>query len=66
MFVPIISGIYLFTALYEINKSVKTQEDTKVNLKAMALHATSFGLFMASTLAYMFVYVMDRYFDKMT
>ena len=57
-FVPITSGIYLFTALYKINKSVKSQDDTQVNLKAMALHATSFGLFMASTLCYMFFYVM--------
>ena len=56
----------MFTALYEINKSVKTQENTKVNLKAMALHATSFGLFMVTTLCYMFVYVMEAYFDRMT
>jgi hypothetical protein len=66
LFVPIISGVYLFTALYKINKSVKSQDDTQVNLKAMALHATSFGLFMASTLFFIFVYVMDYYFDRMT
>ena len=64
-FVPITSGIYLFTALYKINKSVKSQDDTQVNLKAMALHATSFGLFMASTLCYMFFYVMYSYFHRM-
>jgi hypothetical protein len=52
-------------ALYKINKSVKSQDDTQVNLKAMALHATSFGLFMASTLLLIFVYFMD-YFGKMT
>ena len=64
-FVPITSGIYLFTALYKINKSVKSQDDTQVNLKAMALHATSFGLFMASTLFFMFFYFIYNYFDKM-
>ncbi len=52
-------------ALYKINKSVKSQDYTQVNLKAMALHATSFGLFMASTLFFMFVFVMDVYFDRM-
>ena len=53
-------------ALYKINKSVKSQEDTQVNLKAMALHATSFGLFMVTTLCAMFVYVMNEYFGRMT
>ena len=65
-FVPIISGIYLFMALFKINKSVKSQEDTQVNLKTMALHATSFGLFMVSTIFYMYVYVMDIYFGRMS
>jgi hypothetical protein len=46
-------------ALYKINKSVKSQDDTQINIKAMALHATSFGLFMASTLLFMFVIVME-------
>jgi hypothetical protein len=45
---------------------VKSRDDTQVNLKAMALHATSFGLFMASTLLFMFVYIMDIYFGRMT
>jgi hypothetical protein len=45
---------------------VKSQDDTQVNRKAMALHATSFGLFMASTLLLMFVFVMDIYFHIMT
>ena len=66
MFAPITSGVYLFMALYKINKSVKSQEDTQVNLKAMALHATSFGLFMITTSFYMFVYVMSFYFNRMT
>ena len=47
---PIISGILLFCALYNIYKSVKTQNETQVNLKAMSLHATSFGLYMVSVL----------------
>ena len=63
---PITSGIYLFTALYTINKSVKSQENTQVNLKAMALHATSFGMFMVSILYFLFVYVMANYFNRMT
>jgi uncharacterized membrane protein len=66
LFVPTTSGVYLFTALYKINKSVKSQDETQVNLKAMALHATSFGLFMASTLFLMFVYVINIYFDRIT
>ena len=66
LFSPITSGIYLFTALYKINKSVRNHEDTQVNLKAMALHATSFGLFMVSTMLFMYVYIMAKYFDRMT
>ena len=60
LFTPIISGIYLFIALYKINKSVRNQDDLQVNLKAMALHATSFGFFMASVLLFMIADVMAR------
>ena len=45
---------------------MKSQENTQINLKTMAYHATSFGLFMATTLFYMNVIVMSVYFDRMT
>ena len=45
---PILSGAFLFTALYLIRKSVGN--NSQVNIKAMTLHATSFGLYMASVL----------------
>ena len=53
MFTPILSGAFLFTALYLIRKSVGN--NSQVNIKAMTLHATSFGLYMASVLLYIFV-----------
>ena len=43
-----ISGCVLFYALYKIKQSLKNQPDTLVNIKAMTLHATSFGLYMLS------------------
>ena len=52
-FIPIMSGVYLFTALYFLRKFVR--DDYEVNFKAMSLHATSFGLYMASVLLYIFV-----------
>ena len=64
IFVPIVSGVYLFTALYLIKKSV--QNDSQVNIKAMTLHATSFGLYMASVLLFIYVFVMDQYFKKIS
>ena len=33
-------------ALYKIKQSLKTQNDAQANIKAMTLHATSFGLYM--------------------
>ena len=53
LFIPILSGAFLFTALYLIRKSVGN--NSQVNIKAMTLHATSFGLYMASVLLYIFV-----------
>ena len=35
-------------ALYKIKQSLKTQNDAQANIKAMTLHATSFGLYMLS------------------
>ena len=57
-FIPIITGIYLFCALSNINKSLRNTNDAQVNVKAMALHATSFGLYMASTFILVIVYFM--------
>jgi hypothetical protein len=59
MFVPIVSGIYLFTALYLIKKSVGN--GSQVNIKAMTLHATSFGLYMVSVLLFIFIWLMYLY-----
>ena len=53
---PILSGAFLFTALYLIRKSVGN--NSQVNIKAMTLHATSFGLYMASVLLLIFVVAM--------
>ena len=58
------TGVYLFTALYFLGKFVR--DNYEVNFKTMNLHATSFGLYMASVLLYMYAYVMWRYFSKMT
>ena len=51
---PILSGAFLFTALYLIRKSVGN--NSQVNIKAMTLHATSFGLYMASVLLYSYAW----------
>ena len=55
---PILSGAFLFTALYLIRKSVGN--NSQVNIKAMTLHATSFGLYMASVLLWLCFYYMDE------
>ena len=42
----IISGLFLFYAIFKI-KSIITKEDSKlVNLKTMAIHSVAFGLYM--------------------
>ena len=56
LFTPILSGAFLFTALYLIKKSVGN--NSQVNIKAMTLHATSFGLYMASVLLWICIYSM--------
>ena len=63
-FVPIITGVYLFTALHFIRKYKR--HEVQINAKAMTLHATSFALYLASTLLFLYVYVMFRYFSKIT
>jgi uncharacterized membrane protein len=60
-FVPIISGIYLFVALYKISKNLRSNHQIQVNIKAMALHATSFGAFMASCLIYIYVFASYKF-----
>ena len=55
---PILSGAFLFTALYLIRKSVGN--NSQVNIKAMTLHATSFGLYMASVLLCIYVYILPK------
>lgn len=62
--IPIMSGVYLFTALYFIGKFKRI--DYQVNFKSMTLHAASFGLFMASALLFMCAFVMYAYFSKIT
>ena len=57
------SGVYLFTALYFLSKFARN--DFQVNIKAMTLHATSFALYMASALLFMYAYVMWRYLSRM-
>ena len=64
MFVPIFSGVYLFTALYYIGRFVR--DDYEINLKAMTLHATSFGFYMASVLLYICAFVLFYYFQMVT
>ena len=44
----ITSGCVLFYALYKIKQYLKTKPDAQANIKAMSLHATSFGLYMLS------------------
>ena len=42
----VISGLFLFYAIFKI-KSIITKEDSKlVNLKTMAIHSIAFGLYM--------------------
>ena len=48
LLLSITSGCVLFYALYKIKQSLKTQPDAHANIKAMTLHATSFGLYMLS------------------
>jgi hypothetical protein len=55
--IPVMSGVFLFTALYKIRKDI-LRNHYRINIKAMTLHATSFGLFMASILIYLCAYVM--------
>ena len=62
-FIPIMSGIYLFTALYFLSKF--KPNEYQLNLKAMSLHATSFGLYMVSDLLFIYGYIMYRYLQKM-
>ena len=62
MFVPILSGVYLFTALYFIRKYKRNE--VQVNIKAMALHATSFALYMVSLSLYLYVDVKSIYFKE--
>ena len=57
LFTPILSGVYLFTALYWISKSVGN--NSQIDIKAMTLHATSFGLYMVSVLLFIYIYVMS-------
>ena len=46
--IPLISGVYLFTALHFIRKYKRNE--VQINVKAMILHATSFALYMTSIL----------------
>lgn len=46
---PIITGSYLFVALYFIIKSTKKRNNYEVNVVSMFLHASSFALYMIST-----------------
>ncbi len=62
-FIPIMSGVYLFTALYFLSKF--KHNEYQLNLKAMSLHATSFGLYMVSDLLFIYAYIMYRYLQKM-
>ena len=54
-FTPIFFGVFLFSALFLIRKSVGN--DSQINIEAMTLHATSFGLYMASVLLFIYAYV---------
>ena len=51
-----ISGIYLFVALYKIYKVMNAQNAGSVNIKAMTVHAMSFGLYMFSLVCALVVY----------
>ena len=63
-FVPIITGVYLFTALHFIRKYKR--HEVQINAKVMTLHAASFALYMASILLVLYSSVMYDYFSKIT
>ena len=63
-FIPIITGVYLFTALHFIRKYKR--HEVQINAKVMTLHAASFALYMASILLFLYVFVMSVYFSKIT
>ena len=42
----IISGVFLFYALFQIKQFITKDATTYVNLKKMALHSSAFGLYM--------------------
>ena len=50
-FLPLISGVYLFTALYYIRKYKR--KEVQINIRTMAVHATSFLLYIVSSLIYL-------------
>ena len=52
--IPLISGVYLFTALYFIRKYKRNE--VQINTKTMTLHATSFALYMASIFLFLYAY----------
>ena len=54
MSLPLVSGIYLFTALYFIRKYKRNE--VQINTKTMTLHATSFALYMASIFLFLYAY----------
>ena len=63
-FIPIITGVYLFTALHFIRKYKR--HEVQINAKVMTLHAASFALYMASMLLFLYSYVVYYYFTKIT
>ena len=62
LFTAILSGAFMFTALYLIKKSVGN--NSKVNIEAMTMHATSFGLYMASVLVSILFHAMYHFGNK--
>ena len=50
MTLPLITGSYLFVALYYIWRQTSKRNNYQVNVKAMCLHASSFALYMISVL----------------
>ena len=44
---------------------MKNKNDAQINIKAMSLHATSFGLYMLCIFIMVFVYVMYQFMQKM-
>ena len=53
-FAPIITGVYLFTALHFIRKYKR--HEVQINAKVMTLHAASFAIYMASLLLWLYAY----------